>query len=119
MSKYDEYVKRQQEVSDAESWQNLPRSKNGNSLFKMSPAHCEIKLMRCGQHLSGGQNYWDSPKVLNAAILEVIAADPAVIDEAIHNMKELARLALTECEEETRAQLASIEEAKNGATLTA
>jgi len=115
MNKYELYLKAKQARTSAEQWQALPESKHkySQSAFDMSPAHGKLLLMRCGQHSAGGQNYWESPKELNAAILSIIARDPAVILAAIEMLKDQERRALVNCEEWNAGIAAAIEEAKS------
>ena len=97
---YERYQAAKEALRQAEYWHNLPQSKHryNNDSFAMSPAHGCIKFMRCGQHSCGGQNYWESPKELNAAMLEVIAKDPAVIEAGIALLRSRAQVALAECD---------------------
>jgi hypothetical protein len=114
MNSYNEYLKRKQVRQEAEAWINLLKDRDhGGSCFQMSPVHGQLKLMICGQHSSGGKNYWDSPDTLNKVLLKVIAQERHnLLKIALTNLKQDEQEALVACEGELKKHLAEIEGAK-------
>lgn len=89
-------------VQAAESWQNKPKSENryDGTRFAISPAHSKSPMfVRCGQHYSGGENYWESPKELNEALKQVLLDDfDNMYAKALKILKEKERQALLDCQ---------------------
>ncbi len=61
-------------VKKAKEWNDLPKGrKYGNSKFKISIAHCNVpKLIRGGQQVCGGNNYWETDEDFGNAILKYL-----------------------------------------------
>ena len=113
MKEYDVYLKAKADRVEAEKWHDLPNSRKDQSdSFNMSAALGNLVLMRCGQHGCGGQNYWESPKALNAAILAVIENDPAVIVAAIERLRDQERDALIACKASAEALMGAVAKAE-------
>jgi hypothetical protein len=113
MNSYETYLDIKKAREDAEYWNNLPKGRlYQNDTMGISVPHCGLKLTRAGQQTCGGNNYWEAPKGLSEAILEVIAENPVVIESALEKLRQSERLALIACEQETRDRLADIEKAK-------
>lgn len=64
-------------VQRAKAWQNLPNGpRYENDTFAISLAHCKPPtIVRAGQRVCGGQNYWETEQEFNLAILEYIVKD--------------------------------------------
>ena len=114
MKEYDVYLKAKADRVEAEKWHDLPNSsrKYQDDSFGMSPAHGKLMLMRCGQHVCGGTNYWESPEALNSAILAVIENDPAVIVAAIERLRDQERDALIACKASAEALMGAVAKAE-------
>lgn len=97
IAKFGEFQKAQSATQQALEWvQHEGASGRGGETLSLSIAHSSIKLTIAGQYSEGGKNYWESPAVLNSAILRVIARNRRQIyDEAVALLKadELAKLA--------------------------
>ena len=94
---YDNYVKAKNAVVRAKEWDDLPSGKKYQTdSMSISPAHCKAPmLMRAGQQSCGGNNYWESPKELNDAILEIIIMEQkTIIAKAILLLEETERAQL-------------------------
>ena len=105
----------QQTRKGAESWNNLPSGpKYQNDSFKISVQHCKAPvLMRAGQSHAGGQNYWETEKDFNKAILEWLVGNwSKVYPEVLEILKEKERKALKDCQEYVDTMQAMIDEAK-------
>ena len=103
MNKYKRYQDMVRERQDAENWLNLKDNKDSQSgnRFSLSLGHSEVMLMRCGQHSAGSQNYHESPKALNDALLVVIQNNyDSLMSQAIEFMKKNENEALISCEKE-------------------
>lgn len=88
-------------VNNAKSWQALPNGRAyQNDSFSISLAHCvPPKLVRAGQQYQGGQNYWETEKEFNQAILAYIVNNwQTVYPEIIKIMEEKERTALIACQ---------------------
>ena len=99
---YDDYIKAKQAVIRAKEWDDLPcGQKYQNDTMSISPAHCKAPmLMRAGQKSCGGNNYWESPKELNDAILEIIIMEQkTIIAKAILLLEETERVRLEKTKE--------------------
>lgn len=91
---YDSYIKAKNAVERAKEWDDLPNGKKYQyDSMSISPAHCKAPmLMRAGQQSCGGNNYWESPKELNEAILEIIIMEQkTIIAKAILLLEETER----------------------------
>lgn len=85
----------------AEDWQNLPKGqKYRQDTFEISTAHCKAPtLCRAGQQSCGGQNYWETGKEFNQAILEYLVSDWDNVWPKVHEiLKEKERSALEDCQ---------------------
>ena len=83
---YDSYLEAKNAVKWAKEWNDLPNGrKYQTDSMSISIAHCKAPmLMRAGQQCCGGKNYWESPKELNEAILNVIIMEQkSIITKAI------------------------------------
>jgi len=99
---YDSYINAKKAVERAKEWDALPNGKKYQSdSMSISPAHCKSPmLMRIGQQSCGGNNYWESPKELNDAILEVIIMEQkTIIAKAILLLEETERVRLERTQE--------------------
>ena len=102
MSKYDDYLKAKRKTKEALEWDSKKDSidSQNHKHFSTSIAHSSIKLMYCGQHSTGGHNYWESPECLNNAILKVIYEDyETIIKKALIKLESEEIEALKECRE--------------------
>ena len=101
---------------DAEQWESLPcgRAYNG-SKFAISVAHSvPPRLVRAGQQVCGGPNYWETQKEFNAAILDWIVDNwDVVYSGSIEIMKQKEKAALIACQEHISAMQALIDEVSN------
>ena len=86
-------------------------------ILRLSSAHCAApKFSIAGQYHEGGQNYWDSPKEFNEAMLEVVLSHfKEMADEAVRMLERRAAQALVEAEGEISAVQAAIDDAKKAA----
>lgn len=118
----NDLVKRWSKARDdrrgAECWQKLdgkPDRIHGQPSFKISRVHCKVPmLMRCGQHTEGGQNYWESPDGLNAAILDYLVSNwESIYPVVIRIMEEKEREALINCQKYIDEMQQKIDEAKD------
>lgn len=92
----------------AEAWWNLRKEKDhGGGHFSMSPAHGKLMLMLCGQKSPGAQNYHESPKEFNDALLDIIKEEFEPLLDKV-KIKMAARVAVAK-----KAALEEMEEAKN------
>lgn len=114
MKKYEAYLKAKKNTAEAKAWHSLTESKHKyrNDSFGISPAHGNLKLVRCGQQVQGGKNYWEAPNSLNEAILQEIADNPEVIDAAINRLEAAEVAALIACKEVVAALCEEIESAE-------
>lgn len=88
-------------TNKAKRWQNLPLgNRYQNDTFSISVAHCQPpKLVRAGQQCCGGQNYWETEKEFNAAILEYLVSNWSEIYPSVISMMETKeRQALIACQ---------------------
>ena len=86
---------------------------SGAETLKLSEAHAEIKLFISGQYQSSGENYRNSPKALNGALLEVIhSRAEGLIKEAIEVMRKRELVSLLGAEGEVAKVMAEIEKAR-------
>ena len=102
MEEYKIYQNRKNEVVCAENWLKLKDSRDSQDgkPFFISLAHSNFMLMRCGQHSSGGQNYHESPKEFNFAMLFIIKKHYSVLtQEAINYMKDKEKESLIKCKD--------------------
>lgn len=89
-------------VLKAEQWQNLPNGrKYHNDKFDISIAHCDsLKLVRAGQQVCGGNNYWKSPEALNNEILGYIMDEwESIYPKVLKRLQEKEKKALLNCQE--------------------
>jgi hypothetical protein len=113
MDKYDIYCGAKGAVDNAKKWNDLPNGQRYMSdTFEISVAHCQLKLVRAGQQVQGGPNYWDAPKELSEEIIKIISADITIIARAIAAMEKTAARLLAECEQETAERMQDIQRAK-------
>lgn len=100
MAKFEAYKKAAQQTAEATRWvahNNAEgRRWSGNQdILRLSPAHSSIKLVIAGQYSEGGQNYWDSPKPFNVAIMSVIVDQfDALAQAALAKLKDAEAEAL-------------------------
>jgi hypothetical protein len=106
MNNYEEYLKVKESYEKAKKWNDMHGKIHGNTVcdkltpaFFISPAHSEIKLVRSGQEMTGGQNYWSSPAELNKAILNIIREDQEICNKAVNVLKVEMEKALVDCQE--------------------
>lgn len=119
---YDNYVKAQNAVVRAKEWVDLPNGKNYRSdAMAISLAHCKAPmLMRAGQQSCGGQNYWESPKDLNDAILKIIIMEQkTIIAKAILLLEETEMAQLDKTQEFIAELQDKVEKAKKERTSCA
>jgi hypothetical protein len=114
MQEYNTYLKRKKELQQAIVWNDKPNSKNRyqHDAFEISEAHCQIKLVRVGQHSVGGTNYWETEREFNTALLKVILSDSSIIDKALSVMEDRKREALMKCKgiaEQIEAEITEME----------
>ena len=84
-------------VQAAKAWQRLPNGpKYQNDSFAISIAHCKApQLVRAGQQSCGGNNYWETGKELNQAILEFLVKNwNGIYPEVIKIMEDKEKAAL-------------------------
>ena len=83
--KLKRYNEAKKAVVEAEKWNNLPKGrKYQNDAFLISESHCTAPiLVRAGQQYCGGNNYWNTEKELNNALLSHIVENWAEIYPAI------------------------------------
>ena len=113
MDKYDVYRKAVNALEMSKQWNELPKGqKYQNDKMDISPAHCTLKLVRSGQQVQGGQNYWDAPPELVAEILDILKEDKTIIERALIMLSRKATNLLVECEQETLERMKQIQKAK-------
>ena len=102
----DEIVKKWQKASTArkaaELWQDLPNGqKYMNDTFSISKSHCKAPtLVRVGQKVVGGTNYWETGAEFNDAILTYLVDNwNAIYPDVVNIMAERERKALVDCQE--------------------
>lgn len=102
-------------VERARAWQNLPNGpRYGNDTFAISLAHCKAPvLVRAGQQDCGGQNYWETERELNQAILEYIVKDwKEIYPKVIAMMEKKEKDALLDLQSYVDSMQNMINEAK-------
>jgi hypothetical protein len=114
MTTFELWKKAQKELQEARSWVQLKGQRGySNDCFSLSPIHGQVKMMLCGQHYSGGQNYWDSPEKFNEALREVMVEKFAELSAAVlDKLESKARIALIACQDEVAAMQDAIHAAK-------
>jgi len=77
MRETDKWEKAKRAVIDAKRWNDLPSGKKyDGAAFEISLTHCEFPiLVRAGQQVCGGHNYWETDKAFGVAILEYLLTD--------------------------------------------
>lgn len=87
-------------------------------ILELSIAHANLKLVIAGQYSNGGQNYHDSPKSFNAALLSVIHDDfDNLSKRAMAKLVEAETQSLIDAKGEIEGVLSDISKAE--ATLAA
>lgn len=100
-------------VVEAERWNNLPKGqKYENNPFSVYASHSKPPmLMRCGQKVVGGTNYWESPKEMNSAILNYLVENwDSIYPEVIKAMRVEETKALQDCQTWVSEMQAKIDE---------
>ena len=99
----NEWRKNKRARKDAEKWNDLPNGQKYSSreTFEISVAHSTIPvLVRAGQQVHAGTNYWNSGKELNKATLEYIADNwDEHYPHILNIMKEKEKASLLKCQE--------------------
>jgi hypothetical protein len=102
----DERIKKWQDAKrdreKAEAWQALPDGqKYQGDKFEITTSHKCVAptLVRSGQQYAGDQNYWETDKGFNNAILEYLVKDWDVIYPKVLNILKVKEMqALKECQ---------------------
>lgn len=87
---------------DAEAWNKLPEGpKYQNDKFNISIAHCKSPMLcRAGQKRHGANNYWETDKRFNQAILEHIVDNwNKIFPDVINRLKAKEEGALRDCQD--------------------
>lgn len=116
VSRFDEWKARSREERDAKEWLAHigKHGRNNDDVLHISDAHCTSpKFTLAGQYTSGGQNYWESPKEFNSAIMAVIIERFSELSaEATQRMEVVSAQALIDAESQIADIHAAIQEAK-------
>lgn len=114
VSRFDEWKARSREERDAKEWLAHIGRVGRKSTLKLSPAHCKAPdFSVAGQYDTGGQNYWESPKAFNSAIMAVIIERFSELSaEATQRMEVVSAQALIDAESQIADIHAAIQEAK-------
>jgi hypothetical protein len=104
MSKvYQDYLEAKRNYETADRWATMQKrggGRMGGDSFAISVDHSAIKLVRCGQYQTGGQNYWETDAAFNKCLLEWIVANIDTVQEgALALMKQKEHQALIKCKE--------------------
>lgn len=99
------------------AWQDLPNGrKYQNHTFSISLAHCTPpKLQRAGQQSCGGNNYWETEKELDKAVLQFIVSnwDEIIYPGALAILQKAEIDALMDCQGHVDQMQDLINEAKS------
>lgn len=117
MSKvYQDYLEAKRNYEKAEKWTTMQKRGGGRSgadSFFISVVHSGIKLTRCGQYQTGGQNYWETEPAFNTCLLEWIVANIDTVQEgALALLKEKEQKALVACKDFVKEIQSAIDEAE-------
>jgi hypothetical protein len=99
---YDKWRKSVKNTREAREWNDLPNgSRYQNDTFSISPTHSKAPVfVRCGQQHHAGQNYWNSPKEFNDAVMEYLIENfDTISSEAIKRLEQKESEMLKGCKE--------------------
>lgn len=83
LTAYNNYRAAAARRREAEKWMcHIGKHGHGSDVLRISAVHSSIKLTIAGQYTEGGQNYWDSPEVLNKALVGAILKHWDIISTA-------------------------------------
>jgi hypothetical protein len=102
MESYKTWQQARQNLSRAREWIKLLGDKDSQDgrPFSLSAPHGNVKMVICGQHCAGGQNYWDSPEAFNRVLAEVMVENFQFISgKVIEKMQKTERTALIACKD--------------------
>jgi hypothetical protein len=99
--------------AQAEEWNYLPKGQSySNSTFQISQAHSKAPvLVRHGQQVCGGTNYWETDKAFNDAILtHVVESWSGIYPHVLEVLIRREREALKACQAYVDEMQAAISE---------
>lgn len=114
---FEKWEKIKSEVMEAIRWNELPEGPKYDSKdFSISYPHCSKPvLVRSGQKEHNGSNYWNSPDIVNATLLEYIIENWEEIWPVIlKRINEKESKALSECQDFVSKMQDLIDQNKNG-----
>ena len=111
------WKEKKQDTVMAKFWQELPKGQKYSPQchFNISIAHSKTPmLMRCGQKVAGGQNYWESPVGMNKAVLTYLTENwDNIYPSVLEILEKEERHALKDCQswvDEMQALISVVEE---------
>jgi len=113
LEKFKRFQESQRATNEAQAWvAHIGARGRGGDVLSLSAAHSALKLTVAGQYTDGGKNYWESPAVLNAALLSVIISRRSdILSEALALLKARETEALIAAKDEIAAVNSIIEQA--------